>query len=587
MMLKLRRTAAAITLVTALLITATAGAIFIHLVRANPYIAPEQAPVGYRIYGNGTYDVPSLRRDGDLYTLTEDVNGTIVIERDNIVLDGAGHTLKGKNDSIGVWLQDRNAVAIRNLNIRNFGHGIRFSHYAPDWHSGQTNPIYTTNCTIQECSITDNDNGISFHSGVSNCNILDNYVANNVHGITFSGSGNTFRNNRIDGNQYDFWDQDDGDNNVDISNIVNGKPIIYWVDKHNITVPQNAGLVILKKCDGIKVQNLNLAGHGVGLTLYYTNNSKISGNNITNNYWRGVSIWWSNNNSITGNHITNNANDGIEEYESHGNIVSQNLIKANLGSGIYHRYLVSNDVISSNQIIANQGAGIDGDGKNCVITDNFVFENAVGGISVHSNCIVARNNITSNGPKTAAFQGPGLSIFSDNCTVMDNYIAKNNFGIWTYWGKENTIVGNTVAYNNNEGIRFQGPAENNLIYHNNFIENNGDAAQATVNTNFNDPLYNSWDNGTEGNYWSDHNATSYVIADKNQDNHPLLTPMEFAPLELPSIPALAIGDTNPKDTDGTKTETSSFPVLLTVSIALAIVLVSIGLLVYFKKRRRG
>jgi parallel beta-helix repeat protein len=582
-----KKTASVMTLITLLIFTLTAGATVVCLVKADPYIAPEQAPQGYRIYGNGTYDVPNLRRDGDLYTLTGNINGTIVIERNSMVLDGAGHALQGKGDSIGVWLQDRNGVTIRNLNIRNFGQGIRFSHYAPDWHSGQTNPVYTTNCTIQSCNITNNHDGISFYWGISNCNILDNYVANNVNGIVFSGSGNTFRNNKIDGNQYDFWDQDEGDNDVDVSNTVNGKPIIYWVDKHNATVPQNAGVVILKKCEGIRVQNLNLAGHGVGLTLYYTNNSKIIGNNITNNYWRGISIWWSNNNSLTGNYITNNANDGIEEYESHGNKVSNSLIKANKGSGIYHRYLVSNDVITSNQIIANQGGGIDGDATNCVITDNFVFENAAAGISVDSNCIIARNNITSNGPKTSAFQGAGLSIFRNNCTILDNYISKNNFGIWTYWGKENTIVGNTVAYNNNEGIRFQGPAENNLIYHNNFIENNGDDVQVTVNTHFNDPLYNSWDNGTEGNYWSDYKSTPYIISDKNQDNHPLLTPMEFAPLESPSIPPLAIENTTPKNTDGTKTETQSdFPVLPIASIASAIVLASVGFVVYFKKRKR-
>jgi parallel beta-helix repeat protein len=475
----MNRTALALALVTALLFSAV-GMEFVTITVADPYIPPEEAPPGYRIYGNGTYDAPNLRQDGDIYTLTGDINGTIVIERDSIVLDGAGYTLQGKGDSIGVWLQDRNGVTIRSLNIRNFGHGIRFSHYAPDWHSGQSNPVYTTNCTIQACKITNNDYGISFYLGVSNCNILDNYVANNVNGITFSGSGNTFRNNRIDSNQYDFWDQDDGDNDVDVSNTVNGKPIIYWIDKHNVTVPQNAGLVILKKCEGTKVQNLNLAGHGVGLTLYYTNNSKISGNNITNNYWRGISIWWSNNNSIIGNQITNNANDGIEEYESHSNKVSQNLIKANKGSGIYHRYLISNDVISNNQIIANQGEGISGDSTNCTITDNFVFENAVSGISVDSNCIVARNNITSNGPKTSAFQGAGLS-FRNNCTIIDNYISKNNRGIWTYDGNGNIIAGNTVAYNNNEGIRFQGPAENNLIYHNNFIENNNKGVQATVN----------------------------------------------------------------------------------------------------------
>lgn len=142
----------AITLIMVLLFTAATGAIVVYLVKADPYIEPERAPLGYRIYNNGTYNVPSLRQNGDIYTLTGNINGTIVIERDGIVLDGAGYTLQGKGDSIGVWLQDRKGVTIRSLNISNFGQGIRFSHYAPDWHSGQTNPVYTTNCTSKHAT---------------------------------------------------------------------------------------------------------------------------------------------------------------------------------------------------------------------------------------------------------------------------------------------------------------------------------------------------------------------------------------------------------------------------------------------------
>jgi len=377
------------------------------------------------------------------------------------------------------------------------------------------------------------------------------------------------RNNRIDNNKYDLWDQDDGDNDIDTSNTVNLKPIIYWVNKHDVTVPQDAGLVILKKCDGITVENLNLAGHGVGLMLYYTNNCRIMGNNLTDNYWKGVSIWWSHNNSLTSNHITNNLNDGIEEYESHGNVISQNLIKANQGSGIYHRYLISNDIIANNQIINNQGAGMSGDSTNCTITDNFVFENAASGISVDSNCIVARNNITSNGPITSAFQGAGLQ-FRNNCTIMDNYISKNNRGIWTYDGKENTITGNTIAYNNNEGIRFQGPAEYNLVYYNNFIENNKGDIQATDSGS----ALNAWDNGTVGNYWGDYKSETYING-KNQDNHPLLDPIDFAPLELPSIPPLSIENGVPND--------AKAPVAL---IILAAALVSAGFVVYVRHWRQ-
>ena len=175
----------------------------------------------------------------------------------------------------------------------------------------------------------------------------------------------------------------------------------------------------------------------------------------------------------------------------------------------------------------------------------------------------------------------GLS-FRNNCTIIGNYVSNNNRGIWTYDSKGNIIAGNTVAYNNNEGIRFQGPAENNLIYHNNFIENNNNGVQATVNNVFNDPAPNAWNNGTEGNYWSDYKSTPYFISDKNQDNHPLIAPIEFAPLELPSIQPPQEASSTPTN----KTETA-FPTALIVAASGALLaVVGIGLLVYFKKRKR-
>jgi hypothetical protein len=100
---------------------------------------------------------------------------------------------------------------------------------------------------------------------------------------------------------------------------------------------------------------------------------------------------------------------------------------------------------------------------------------------------------------------------------------------------------------------------------------------------FNDPAPNAWDNGTEGNYWSDYKSTPYFISDKNQDNHPLIAPMEFAPLELPSIqpPQEADPTLNP-----TPTEPTTFPTALAVACIAAVATASLGLLVYFRKNRR-
>lgn len=340
---------------------------FTGITNANPLTPPEEAPSGYRIYSDGTTDLPNIRQNGNIYSFTSDVEDTLVIERDGIVLDGAGYSLKGKGVSVGVWLQDRSDVTIKNLNIQKFGYGIRFSHYLSDWYSGKTNPNRTTLCTIETCNITENNYGISFYQ-TKNCSVIGNCIANNTYGAYLYGSDNVFRSNQFEQNTYNFWDIDEFINDVDSSNTINGKPVYYWVNQHNRTVPSDAGIVILKNCSRIRVQNLDLSGNGNGISLYYTNNSELFGNTLSDNYWRGIAVWWSQNNSIIGNQIANITYDGIELYDSDNNIISHNRILAN-EIGIYHRTKSTNEVISNNQIIGNRHAGMTGAFDNSIITN--------------------------------------------------------------------------------------------------------------------------------------------------------------------------------------------------------------------------
>jgi parallel beta-helix repeat protein len=570
----MKRTATAIALVILLLVSAVSLE-FVTTTVADPFPLPEEAPSGCRIYSNGTYTVENLHQNGNVYTFTDDVDGTIVIERDDIVLDGAGYALRGSGVSSGIWLQDRNNVTIKNVNIRNFDNGIRFSHYHPSPYSLQENPYHTADCTISACNITNCAYGISLISCLD-CNITNNFLTNNTYGVNFYGSGNIFRHNRMEQNQYNFFDQSYGENDVDTSNIVNGKPIYCWVNKTDTSVPNNAALVILKDCRNITIKNLELRGNGYGVSLRNTNDSKIYENSICDNVL-GIIVSESCNNSLLGNDIEKNLSYGIHLRNSCNNTVSNNLLTAN-EAGV-QAYSSNNNLYSNNQIIDNNMSGIYDD-SSCDITGNYVFGNKNTGISVGSNCIISRNNITSNGPKTSAFQGAGM-YFTSNCTITDNYVVKNNFGIWTYDGKGNIITGNTIAFNNNEGVRFHGPAENNLVYHNNIFDNNNGGAQVFVKS----PVPNSWDNGAAGNYWGEYTPTPYVISDKNQDNHPLLAPIAFAPLELPLIQLPAIEDT-PEDTVAKQTETPSSLALIIALIAAAIAFACVGFVIYFKKHKR-
>jgi hypothetical protein len=149
-----------------------------------------------RILSDGSIDPPNvpIQRNGDVYTFTADVYARIVVDRDNIVIDGAGYVLQGnyngtRTDSwvvgqgpdqeynetqvpwtIGIDLANKNRrnLTVKNLNIKNFYIGTY---------------LWTSNNTITGCAVSDNIVGILL-SGDSNT-IISNYIARNDEGIFF------------------------------------------------------------------------------------------------------------------------------------------------------------------------------------------------------------------------------------------------------------------------------------------------------------------------------------------------------------------------------------------------------------------
>ncbi len=152
--------------------------------------------VPIRIQSDGSINpsnVP-IQRNGDFYTFMGDICGTLVVDKANIVIDGAGHVLQGtfngtrtdswvvgqgpdqKMDNETLWtmgidfgVENRPCnLTVRNLNIRNFYIGMY---------------VWTSNNTIACNSVTDNIVGVLL-SGDYN-NITDNYIARNGQGVFF------------------------------------------------------------------------------------------------------------------------------------------------------------------------------------------------------------------------------------------------------------------------------------------------------------------------------------------------------------------------------------------------------------------
>jgi len=574
----MKRTALALTLVLTMLVSAATGILLANFALAN-FVPQEIPPPSIVINSDGTVEGANIHRIGNVYTLTGNAYGKIAVLRDDIVIDGAGYALQGYGD-IGIFLQDRSNVTIMNMNIRLFEYGIKFtlSYGAPP-------PAVSS--TISGNTITNNTYGIYIDSGSASYVISKNHLANNTYGISIAASGNLFRNNNFENNKYSILDNTDGTNDIDTSNTVNGKPIYYWVNQHDRTVPSDAGFVALKDCRNITVQNLKIEGNGAGILLYHTTDSTISENIFTNNL-EGITLKESCNNLISGNNVTINQGNGIGiSVNSNSNVVSQNEVTDNEKDGVNVETSINN-TINENSIVNNEGSGI--------FFSTIQDSNAIG------------NNITLNHGYGIRFEnGP-------NGMVKGNYFLKNQEGMLIKKAFENTVTLNTISESNSWCIDIQEDSQNNTIYHNNFNNKITDGLQVYIAGTWTFPAFdkphhsgeameppkfipgafNAWDDGKQGNYWSDYKTRypfvfeigntgigniPFVINENNIDNHPFMTPLIISNVNSSSSQGFTIA---PSST----LKTGAFPTaVVIVASVISVSIVSIGLLVFFKKRK--
>ena len=282
-------------------------------INADGSITPATAP----IYSadNITYTITG--------NITSDADG-IVVKRDNIVVDGAGYTVKGVSGN-GITLGSRNNVTIKNTTIELFDYGILLES------ASNHNSVSGNNIT------TNNGYGVWLESSSNYNSISENNITNNGIGIyLYSTSGNRISGNNITTNHAREGIWLDSSSNTTISG-------------NNITANDGAGINLANANDNTVSRNV-ITNNGLGINLPYSSNNNISGNIVTNSY-RGIDMG-SSNNSISGNNIANNIYEGIYlEYSSSGNIISRNNITNN-GYGV-HSDSSSNNVIYHNNFVDN------------------------------------------------------------------------------------------------------------------------------------------------------------------------------------------------------------------------------------------
>ena len=153
------------------------------------------------IKGDGTIDPigAPITQSGDVYTLTNNItisatyNVGIMVERNNMTLDGAGYTLKGPNAfTDGIRTNSQNNVTIENMRITGFwGYPIRLD--------------FSEQCLITKNNISASMVGIFLADYASNNGVIENILENSGLGIYIGGTASS---NSIIGN--DIKDGSDG-----------------------------------------------------------------------------------------------------------------------------------------------------------------------------------------------------------------------------------------------------------------------------------------------------------------------------------------------------------------------------------------
>ena len=216
-------------------------------IRADGSIDPLSAPIS-------TLDNVTYKLTGDISSSSDG----IILERNNTVIDGDKHTVKGSGEGNGIDLTGRSGVTVENTAINNFHYGLCLSN--------------TQKAALSRNNITNNDHGIHLDFSSNNLVRGNNVNANNLSGIYlyFSADNDVCGNNVTANPFYGGIYLYSSTNNIICAN--------------NVTANKGSGISLQVGCSNNSISENNITNNEGIVSLYYSSSdNKFYHNNFINN----------------------------------------------------------------------------------------------------------------------------------------------------------------------------------------------------------------------------------------------------------------------------------------------------------------
>jgi len=385
------------------------------------------------------------------------IDNTTLIARNNFSKNRFGiHVYKSKNtlilnnsfsmDFIGIYLFFKsNNNTINSNNFINCDDGIWIR-------------LVTDNIICENRIISSESDGIGIWILGSYYNLVSN---NTIKGCFISiDIGNSYNNTILDNIFFKGGiSVQNSFQNIVSSNIINDKPLVYLEEKSKINI-EDAGQVILIKCNNIFIENQNLSNTFIGVELWESNFCNILNNTLSNNH-HGLYILNSHNINISNNNILNYYSFGINSYSSNDNTYFKNNIH------------IENEVIKNIVFPYKTMTAIDTAFHKLNLEElrsyynSFSYDiiNDIAQSDIHPYLFY--KDISSNSSK-------GISIISCiNNIILENKIQKNQEGIF-FEDSSSCLIKQNNFKKNDRGIYFDSSSQNKIIQ-NNFIKNKNHA----------------------------------------------------------------------------------------------------------------